>query len=134
MIKSIIKEVFIIILLVVAILLVLGILFYDYNPATAKIPTAVEEYSLPIDMQQELNETIMSTETQNLVQTYSVDRDDLDDYERTKDYEKGKPNPFAASVTTENSTSNNNNNKNQTSTNKSPQSSNNSGSFLNEVK
>lgn len=130
MIKSIIKEMLIIILLIVMILLVLGILFYDYNPTTARIPTAVENYSLPIEMQDELNETIKTTETQNLVQTYSVDRYDLYDYEKSKDYEKGKPNPFAETATKENSTSN----KNQTNTNNSSQSSNNSGSFLNEVK
>jgi len=140
MVKSVIKEMLIVILLVVAILLVLGILFYDYNPTTKKIPTAVETYSLPIEMQEELNETLQTTETQNLVQTYSVDREDLDGYEKTKDYEKGKPNPFSTSVTKENnsnntSNSNNTNSNSQTNTNdNSQQGSTGSGSFLNEVK
>lgn len=131
MIKSIIKEILIIMLLVIAILLILGILFYDYVPTTEKIPTAVVEYKLPADMQEELNETLKSTETQNLVQTYSVNGEDLHDYEESNDYEKGKPNPFAATVTNEEITNNTSNNE---SSNDKNQGSTNSGSFLNEVK
>ena len=137
MIKSIVKEVFIIMLLVIAILLVLGILFYDYVPTTEKIPTAVVEYQLPEDMQKELNETLKTTGTQNLVQTYSVNGEDLHDYEKSNDYEKGKPNPFAPTVTNEvstNNTSNTNNINNNGGSNGTTQGTTNSGSFLNEVK
>lgn len=134
MIKTVIKEVLIIILLMIAILLVLGILFYDYNPTTVKIPTAVETYSLPTEMQEELEETLQTTETQNLVQTYSVDGKDLDRYERTKDYEKGKPNPFSPTATVEDSSNSSNNNSHTNTNNNSQQGSTSSGSFLNEVK
>lgn len=139
MFKSIIKEIFIIVLLVIAILLILGILFYEYRPSTKKIPTAVAEYTLPQDMQEELDETIDSIGTQNIVQTYRVDSHDLDGYERSKDYEKGKPNPFSAVKTSEDMTDTDNSNsvntQNSTNTNQKPSNGTGiQGSFLNTVK
>lgn len=94
MIKSIIKEVFIILLLFISILLVLAILFYGYRPSTKKVPTVVSQYSLPEKIQEELDETIL--ETQNIVKTYKVDSDDLYKYEKSNDYDKGRNNPFEA--------------------------------------
>ena len=94
MVKSIIKEIFIILLLVVRISLVLGILFYEYRPSTKKIPTQAAEYTLPQDMQEELEETIQAAENQNIVKVYRVTSDDLKVHERNNDYVKGRPNPF----------------------------------------
>ena len=94
MIKSITKEILIIILLILAILLILCILFYDYRPSTKKIPVPVAEYILPDTVQEELNETIKALETQNIVKTYYIDASDLKGYERIKAYDKGKANPF----------------------------------------
>lgn len=96
MIKSIIKECFIILLLIIAIILILGIILYDYNPGTQIIPAEVEDYVLPQEMQEELNATIETAEKQNIVKTYRVDSSDLKKYESTNDYEKGKVNPFDA--------------------------------------
>ena len=106
MIKSIIKEIFIIILLVIAIILTLGIVFYDYRPSNKKIPSKVAEYTLSEEMSEELNETLTAAETQNIVKTYRVDSTDLGRYEESDDYNKGKPNPFAAPSSTENSQNN----------------------------
>lgn len=92
MVKSIIKEIFIILLLMLSILLVLAILFYEYRPSTKYIPTISSKYSLPEDMQKELEETISTK--QNIVKTYKVDSDDLYKYEKSNDYDKGKDNPF----------------------------------------
>lgn len=94
MVKSIIKEIFIILLLVVTILLILGILFYEYRPSTKKIPTQAVEYTLPQDMQEELEETIQAAENQNIVKVYRVTSDELKVHERNNDYVKGRPNPF----------------------------------------
>lgn len=94
MVKSIIKEIFIILLLVVTILLILGILFYEYRPSTKKIPTQAAEYTLPQDMQEELEETIQAAESQNIVKVYKVTSDDLKVHERNNEYVKGRPNPF----------------------------------------
>lgn len=94
MVKSIIKEIFIIILLIIAILFVLAVLFYDYRPSTKNISSISSKYNLPAEMQEELEQTI--TTTQNIVKTYKVDSDDLYNYQKSDDYEKGNINPFGA--------------------------------------
>lgn len=95
MVKSIIKEIVIIILLIVASVLALGVMFYEYNPTTKKIPSEVKSYTLSQDMHEELDKTIETAEKQNIIKTYRVDAEDLQGYERSKDYKKGKTNPFA---------------------------------------
>lgn len=137
MIKSLIKEITIILLLILAIVLILGILFYEYRPSTQKIPVAVESYSLPDDMQEELNETIEAAKTQNIVKTYRVDSEDLKDYKASNDYKQGKINPFDRVSETKNETTGQNNvsgnvnTSNQTQTNTTQGS---QGSFLNTIK
>lgn len=131
--KSIIKEIFIILLLIVAIVLALGILFYEYTPTTKKIPSKVAEYSLPEDMVEELEETIQAAQTQNIIQTYRVDAGDLANYIKTDNYVQGKINPFDK-ISSTTGTNNQNNNENNTSeTNSTSQNKNQSG-FFNEVK
>lgn len=141
MIKSIIKEIFIIVLMTIAIILVLGILLYEYNPTSKKTPNKVEAYTLPEDMQQELNETIAENEKQNIIKTYRVDANDLRIYESTNDYDKGRPDPFdkigsSTGSSNNNSATGNNTNSNSTgssgATNNNPQN-NSQGSFLNTV-
>ena len=57
MIKSVIKEIFIMILLGIAIILILGILFYDYIPSNKLVPVK-EAYETPNDVKEEINEQI----------------------------------------------------------------------------
>ena len=95
MIKSVIKEIVITILLVAAAALALGVIFYEYNPTTKTIPSEVKEYTLSQEMHEELDTTIETAEKQNIVKSYRVDAEDLQGYERSKDYKKGKTNPFA---------------------------------------
>lgn len=140
MIKSIIKEISIILLLIIAIVLILGIMFYDYRPSTMKIPSSIGKYSLPEEMQAELNETIQESETQNIVKIYRVDSEDLEDYEDSGDYVQGKINPFSKiPSTTDKDDDNDSNNQNNTSSeNNSENTSQNGtgtqGNFLNTVK
>ena len=141
MVKSIIKEIFIILLLIIAIVLVLGIIFYEYRPSTKKIPTAVSEYVLPEEMQEELKETLEAAGAQNIIKTYRVDGDDLKSYQRSNDYEQGRVHPFEGIKNqeqpnqTDTSTGNNNNNGNNSNTNETPQDGTNTqGGFLNTVK
>lgn len=144
MIKSIIKEVCIIILLIIAIVLILGIVFYDYNPTNKKVPNEAEAYVLSEEMQEELNETIKATETQNIVKVYQVDKSDLTGYEKSKDYDKGKRNPFEKMPTEVDNTNSNNANSNSNNSGISNNNSNSSsntnqenesqGSFLNTIK
>lgn len=95
MIKAIIKELAIIILLIAAIGLTFFIVFYDYNTVNITVPKKVEAYELSSETKAELEETLKTQETQQLVKTYIVDEGDLRAYESANAYEKGKPNPFS---------------------------------------
>ncbi len=89
--KSIIKEIGIIILLAIAVVLVLAVLLYEYIPNNKSVPVKIQPYDMPEDVQQEL-QTI--TEEQENVRTYYIDDSDLNVYESTNEYNKGKQNPF----------------------------------------
>jgi len=93
MIKSIIKEVIIFLLLLVSIALILGVLFYDYIPINKTVPSKVEPYKIPADIQNELNAS--AQEGQNIIKTLTIDSTELKQYEYTNQYDKGKTNPFA---------------------------------------
>lgn len=107
MLKTIAKEGGIVILLILAIMLILGIVFYDYIPKNKSIPIKTQAYEFPEDIKLELNGNV--DEAQNIVETYYIDETDLNAYESKKDYNKGKPNPFAASTTKTNTESNSDN-------------------------
>lgn len=96
--KSIWNEFFSIILIILAVILVLSMLFYTYRKSTKEISTIAGDYSLPAEMQEELEKTIEAAESQNIVKTYRVDSSDLEIYEETNNYEKGRPNPFGATT------------------------------------
>ena len=139
--KSIIKEIFIMILMTIAIVLVLGLLLYEYNPISKTTPSKVEAYALPEDIQKELEETITETEKQNIIKTYRIDAQDLKLYEATNDYDKGRKNPFdkiedenqiSNSVTNQGSSGNKNTTNNNSNNNDAPNN-NSQGSFLNTV-
>ena len=116
--KTIIKEIFIFLLLLVVIALVLGVIFYDYVPNNKVVPTALKPYQLTEEVREELNET-MSRSSENIVKTYYIDSSDLSVYASTKDYNKGKVNPFEDYTTesTTNTTKNTNITTNTKNTN-----------------
>lgn len=121
--KSIFKEIIIFLLLLIVIALILGILFYNYIPSNKIVPVALKQYELSEEVQEELKET-MSQTSENIVKTYSIGDTDLSVYETTKDYNKGKVNPFEDYTTgttsgTQNSstTANSNTTNNSTTTN-----------------
>ncbi len=121
MIKSIFKEIIIILLLVIIILLLLGILFYDYMPNSKTVPAKVQEYALEESVQQELDKELNNLESEEIVKTYQLDAIDIENYERTNEYNKGKVNPFAqysagANSTDTNTNSNSNGNSNSSNT------------------
>ena len=110
MIKSIIKEIIIILLLLVAIVLALGVLFYDYIP-TNKIVPSVASYTTPEDISKELEEANNTNDKNSSSDTftYQITSQDLKTYEKTKDYKKGKSNPFSTYETTPSGTEDKNN-------------------------
>lgn len=105
MVKTIVKEAGIVILLVLAIILILAIVFYDYVPNNKTIPIKPQAYEFSDEIKAELEENV--EEGQNIIKTHYIDETDLDNYETTKDYNKGKPNPFADTSTITSTTTNN---------------------------
>lgn len=109
--KSVFKEVIIILLLLLIIILLLGILFYDYMPNSKTIPAKVQEYALEEVVQQELDKELSDVDSEEIIKTYQLDAVDIENYEKTNDYNKGKINPFSEySEGTGNNTNQNNNN------------------------
>lgn len=92
--KSILKEIIIILLLCLAIILVLGILLYDYVPISKTVPNQVA-YTTPENVKQELLQS-GSLDESEVIMTYEVNNDDLNNYKRVKDYKPGKANPFSS--------------------------------------
>lgn len=104
--KSIMKELIIVLLLCLAIILVLGILLYEYIPMSKTIPNQVA-YTVPEEVKEELLASDQVDESE-IVMTYEINSEDLNNYKRIQDYKPGKANPFssyATQVTTENATS-----------------------------
>lgn len=90
--KSIIKEIIIMLLLCIAILLILGILFYDFIPANKVIPTQ-EAYSTPENVKEEIEEEITVLNKTEI--SYEITDANLETYKQSSSYKPGKSNPFA---------------------------------------
>ena len=135
MVKSIIKEIIIMLLLCVAILLILGVLFYDYIPSNKVVPSKIA-YSTPENIQEEIEEEVMEANKTKI--TYEVTDADLNIYKQSNSYVPGKRDPFSVESTQEENTSNGqtggttNNNEEiiETNTNSDPNS---TGTFFNET-
>ena len=92
--KSIIKEIIIILLLCLAIIVVLGLLLYDYVPMAKVVPEPVS-YTTPEDVKEELVQAGEVDDNQDIM-TYEVNSSDLNNYEKIKNYNPGKANPFSS--------------------------------------
>ena len=129
MVKAIIKEVFIMLLLCVAIVLVFGVIFYDYIPTNKAVPNKLEAYVTPENIQEEIDEEII--EMNKVEVSYEITESDLDLYKQTHSYTPGKRDPFSASTENTNNTGGNNTgNNNGSGTNTDPNS---TGGFFNET-
>ena len=95
--KNIVKEIIIILLLCLAIILILGILLYEYAPMSKTVPNPVS-YTTPEEVQQELSSS-SEVDNSQIIMTYEVDSTDLNNYERINDYQPGKANPFSSYAT-----------------------------------
>lgn len=92
MVKSIIKEVIIILLLLIAVILALGVLFYDYIPNNKTVPSVLT-YKTSDSVSKEIAEQIVEEEP--VLLKYEITADDLKGLEGTHEYNKGKVNPFS---------------------------------------
>lgn len=106
MVKKIIKEIIIVLLLSLAIILILGVLLYDYVPMSKIVPEPVS-YSTSEEVKQELLKST-DVDQDQIIMTYEIDGTDLNNYKKIQDYKPGKPNPFSTYKITENNTTNNN--------------------------
>ncbi len=117
--KNVIKEMIIILLLCLAIILVLGLLLYEYVPTGKIIPEEVS-YTTPSEIKEEINKG-ENVEDEQVILTYSVDSTDLRNYERINTYVPGKTNPFSSYDTSStqgnNTTNGSQNNGNGSSSN-----------------
>ena len=80
--KKVIKEIIIMLLLCLAIILILGVLLYEYVPSNKIIPEEVNKSE--------------NLENEQVILTYSIDATDLNNYERINSYVPGKTNPFSS--------------------------------------
>lgn len=118
--KKILKEAIMFIAVILVIFVVFCIVFYDDMPTNKIVPETVE-YALPSNLQEELDNTL--EEEEEVIITYTVTEQDMDEYEDTDSYNPGKINPFAvytAEATANTDVGGNNNtasNKNSTTTN-----------------
>ncbi len=132
MVKSILKEVCIMLLLCAAIVLVLGVVFYDSIPSNKVVPNKLEAYTTPENIQSKIEEKISGMNKVEV--SYEITNSDLKLYKQTNSYTPGKPDPFSASITTNTANPNggtqtNNTNQN-TTTNTDPNS---TGNFFNDT-
>ena len=129
--KNVIKEIIIMLLLCLAIILILGVLLYEYVPSNKIIPEEVS-YTTPEEVKEELSKG-ENVEDEQVILTYSIDATDLNNYERINSYVPGKTNPFSSYDTSSTSGEENNSNgstsgSNSNANSSSSSSSNNSGS------
>ena len=92
--KNIVKEIIIILLLALAIILVLGVLLYEYVPANKIIPEKVS-YTTPEEVKAELEYDVNESD-EELYIDYHIDSTQLNNYQKIQEYVPGKKNPFAS--------------------------------------
>ncbi len=134
--KKVIKELIIILLLCLAIILVLGLLLYDYVPTGKIIPDEVS-YTTPSEIKEEINTDQGLNDGKPLV--YSIGPTELRNYEKINTYVPGKTNPFSSydisdtqgqNTTTNGSQSNGNGSSNNTNSGNNNSNSSTGGTYL----
>ena len=115
--KNIIKEIIMILLLTLAIILVLGVLLYEYVPANKIIPEKVS-YTTPEEAKTEL-ETDIDESEEELYVDYHIDSTQLNNYKKIQEYVPGRKNPFGEVGSEETATTPNSENNTENSGGKS---------------
>ena len=112
--KNIIKEIIMILLLTLAIILVLGVLLYEYVPANKIIPEKVS-YTTPEEVKTEL-ETVVNEDEEELYVDYHIDSTQIKNYQKIQEYVPGRKNPFVSLESQETSTTTNDGKQNNSNT------------------
>lgn len=108
--KSILKEIIILVLLCIAIVLILGVVFYEDIPTTKVVPGKVVAYETPNNIKDEIYKEVENVEKTNII--YEVTGTDLNIYRQSQSYRPGKADPFSDIEETENQNTTNGNNNN----------------------
>ena len=90
--KDIIKAIIIILLLTLAIILILGVLLYEFVPTNKIIPEKVS-YTTAETVREDL-QAAENAGDDNIVVTYQINATDLSNYKKINEYVPGKKNPF----------------------------------------
>lgn len=95
------KEIFIMILLFIVVVFTIGILFYEFMPSNDEKLSSIE-YLQSDNVKEVLAEIQANTgidnsedNTNSLLKSYSVNKEDLSGYQSENYYESGKKDPFA---------------------------------------
>lgn len=116
MIKTIFKEGSIVLLLCIAILAVLSVLFYDYNPVTKVIPS-IEPYTTPENIKNKIEEENVESEVEMQNKVYTIEGSDLNIYKKSNAYNPSKENPFVSTTVDAGNTNVTNTSKTNTTNN-----------------
>lgn len=91
--KIVIREIIIALLICLLILTVLGILLYNFSPNKKVIPEKVT-YQANQEVKSEIS-TEVQDDSDKIIKTYEITATDLDKFEKSKEYNPGKADPFA---------------------------------------
>ena len=99
--KTIVGELFIIILLSIVIVITLKVVLFDFIPSKTNLPNpikyraeaVVKEILNDIDYEKITQENEES-ETESVLKSYKIEASDLKNYVSKNDFESGKDNPF----------------------------------------
>ena len=90
---TIVKEIFILALVLVAIGLVLSIILYNYSPSKKALPNKVA-YTTPENVSQEISSMSDAEATTPVTITYELDETNIKNSQKSGVYNSGRPNPF----------------------------------------
>lgn len=123
--KSLSKELFIMALLIMIVVFMVGIIFYEYMPNNKTVPEPItySTASTTTAVLQEIAATASDTssssdsiETQSIIKSYSIGTKELSTAASKQSYTSGKTDPFAEYTGTTNTTNGNTTDTNTTTT------------------
>jgi probable serine/threonine-protein kinase roco9 len=91
--KNVLREIIILLLLTLAIILLLGVLLYEYVPMNKVIPETVT-YTATDETRKSIEEQ-SAQDDGTVVLSYEVTSTDLKNYKKVNDYKAGRKNPFS---------------------------------------
>ena len=91
--KNVLREIIILLLLTLAIILLLGVLLYEYVPMNKVIPETVT-YTATDETRKAIEEQ-SAHDDGTVVLSYEVTSTDLKNYKKVNDYKAGRKNPFS---------------------------------------